>query len=143
MTIRTNAEAANRNSGADRTFQALQARAVQVPSRYGRSSSATPLLQIQIIGGNLLNASIESIQYAASVTPPTGYDPATDTVFPTGLGVGVLWTDHVKGAKVLVRHNYEADQSAILSGRIVAVVGTSTIVATDTSVLTVYEIAWL
>lgn len=143
MTDRTNASALNRGNASARSFQELQRRSMQVPSRTGRSAGAASLRTLRIIGGNLATLAVEGIGYAETVTAAAVYDPDVTTVYPLGLGNAWLFVDGVRQPnRVLVRHEWIGDQTPLLSGRMVAVRSTGIITFGGTD-MTVYFMSWL
>jgi hypothetical protein len=141
MSDRTNASALNRSNASERSFQAIQRRSIQVPSRFGRSGPG-PVLHVMLIGGNELDSGQDGLIYAATVTPAAVYDPEVDTTFPDGLARGWLFVDGVRQAeRVLIRHDFIGHTGAFIGGTHLSVTGTTTLTYDDTP-MTCYTIGW-
>ena len=115
-----------------------------LPTRHaGGGGVASPVLRIQIIGGNPMASGIESLQYAATVTVPQVYDPDVDTSYVQGLGNGWLFIDGIRQPnRVLVRHDFIGDQTPLITGRRVATRGTVTLTYSATD-MTAYLLDWI
>lgn len=103
----------------------LRERLRQVPGVFSPSSDQ-PKLAIQIIGGNTVSG-LDCIKYASTVTPAAVYDPDVDAAYPDGLGRGWLWSNGVRGSRVLVRHWLSAWPFPLQPPRLLRVAGTTTI----------------
>jgi hypothetical protein len=112
----------------ERQLQEITERLRQVPATWPEQDTTTEYRTIAIIGGNtaLIGGSVEGIQYAATMAALTqAYDPNTDTVYPAGLGYGVLFVNGVRQpGYVLVRHNFYGHQWAVLASMLVRPCGT-------------------
>jgi hypothetical protein len=118
-----------------------------VVSPGGAASSAYQTLSV--LGGNaaLIGGGIEGIQYASTVTPAAVYDPDVTTVYPAGLGYGVLFNNGVRQAgNVLIRHDYYGNQWAVLQSALLRVAGTVSLSydpGTGPVTMTCYTFDWI
>ena len=116
-------------ANSERQMQEMDARLRQVPAAWPEpEAAATEYRTIAIIGGNAaqIGGSIEGIQYIETLATLTqAYNPNVDTVYPAGLGYGVLFVDGVRQpGNVLVRHNFVALGWAVLGSALVRPCGT-------------------
>lgn len=91
------------------------------------------ILVVKIVGGQTVSG-YPMIQYVADADFHIDkfYDPASDTVYLTGLGYGQLYDgDGQPGEMVLVRHNFQADTDALIAGIPRKVIGSVTLLEPD------------
>ena len=99
MTDRTNASALNRGNASARSFQEIQKRSIQIPSRTGRSGSPPQNSHLyRLIGGNVLNGSGEigikkMSTTISSIAVVPDFSAATPSTLPDGLGWAVKLDD--------------------------------------------------
>ena len=121
--------------GSDDHLRDLQRRLVdaerrldRVPARWAQAAAPPSYRTISIIGGNTaqIGGGIEGIQYIETLAALSqAYNPNIDTVYPAGLGYGVLFVDGVRQpGNVLVRHNFVALGWAVLGSALVRPCGT-------------------
>jgi hypothetical protein len=115
----------------ERTVEQLTERLRQVPAEWPEQGEAAPYKTLCVIGGNaaIIGGSIEGVTYLETLATLTReYDPNTDTVYPAGLGYGVLFINGVRQAgNVLIRHNFYGNQWAVLGSALLRVCGTETV----------------
>lgn len=117
-------------AGQDRALQRIDERLRMVPSAWPETADAEPHRTIVILGGNTasIGSGVEGIVYASSVSPAAAYDPATTTVYPSGLGRGILFENGIEIGTVLVRHAWYGYTAPVLAGDIVRASGTTTLI---------------
>lgn len=121
----TVAQITQRTADAVSAVRAAVARIPIIPAMAG-GGSAAPHRVLEIIGGQTVSG-IDCIKYAASLSLTQSYDPNTDTVLPDGLGRAWLWTDGVRGGRVLVRHQFIPWPRPVCQGEALRVAGTVSI----------------
>jgi hypothetical protein len=85
----------------------------QVPSRWVQPSGS---MILRIIGGQL-QSGVPMIQFALEdPTLARTYDPATDTVYPVGLGNAELWGGGRYMGLALARHDFLGFPSPLMAG---------------------------
>lgn len=122
----------------DRTRQLLADRARRTQSQHLRTilsvSKAEPELSLEIIGGYLLSG-IDSVRYAASLTPTKVWNPEVDTAsYDAGLGRAWLFVNATRQpTRVLIRHDNSGHPRPLIAGARVRCVGTVTLTYSGTN----------
>lgn len=127
----------DRHRAMQRDLADIRRRLDRVPARFaGGGAAAEPYRTIAISGGNAatLGAGLDGIvPQTGPLTLTQAYDPATDTVYPQGLGRGILYEDGAAKGYVLVRHDFLGYWYPFLTGDLVRAAGTMTLTYTPTS----------
>ena len=108
---------------AERRLDDVEAQLRQLPSRWGRGGTKQHHRILEIIGGQQVSG-IDCIKYAASLSLSQAYDPDAVTSLPDGLGRAWLWTDGVRGGRVLVRHQFIHWPRPVCQGEALRAAGT-------------------
>lgn len=98
----------------------------QIPAKFTRGGGASAARRLLIIGGQV-SSGIDIIQYSASVTATSVYDPDTDSSYPSGMGRAWLIEDDLVVRRVLVRHNVSSWRVPLVAGQAPRTVATVTV----------------
>lgn len=110
------------------------ARVAQRPLSTRRGGGISAELSLEIIGGYLLSG-IDSVRYAASLTPTKVWNPEVDTAsYDAGLGRAWLFINATRQpTRVLIRHDNSGHPRPLIAGARVRCVGTVTLTYSGTN----------
>jgi len=111
-----------------REVAALKSKVSQRPLITKRGGGTQSSLILQVIGGHLISG-VDTVRYAATLTPSKAWDPEVDTTgYDAGLGRAWLFVDGVmRPTRVLVRHDWSAHPRPLISGQRIQTHGTVTL----------------